>query len=672
MNTMKIHKVFATTENGREQISPKIIKTEKGELTAVRIQFKSSLPLNKFSGIELLLNPRGINEFTAIHRHSEYWCMPSFCQGADEIPQNTQCLLWRGGCLLPVCGDKYLCMASGTPDGYVKLTLNTFCSGICECDTLAFVLGAGDNANTLIADCAELALETTGSDTPLRENRRYPEIFEYLGWCSWDAFRTEVSEQKLLQKCSEFKEKNIPVKWVIIDDMWADTPHLNEPGVKMHDCKLSSFHADKARFPSGLDGCIEKLHARGLKVGMWHPTTGYWSGIEENGQISKDMPQALIRVRRYHTKRAEYSEKTQLVHAPDYESAKTFYESFHAYLKNCGADFIKVDNQSFTHSYYHDTLPIGQVAKSLHRAIDGSARKFFDGALINCMGTSAENMWHRPFSCISRCSDDFQPENREWFTKHILQCSFNSMVQGVFHVCDWDMWWTDDTQAVKNSVLRAISGGPIYVSDTLSRSRREILMPLCLGNGRILRCDKPAVPLLNCVYQNPENCKAPFMLQNTAGGCAYTAAFNLDSENDTVCGDFSPQDIDGLCGDSFVMYEYFTGVIKTVKRNERVNVTLADRNEFRLYAFMPENEVTFLGLHGKMIAAKTMSDITKSSAELAEGGTLMFVSQNEVTAVYSNGKPAKFDKSGELYTANVGRGKVTISCKKTREEYAQN
>ena len=89
MNTMKIHKVFATTENGREQISPKIIKTEKGELTAVRIQFKSSLPLNKFSGIELLLNPRGINEFTAIHRHSEYWCMPSFCQGADEIPQNT-------------------------------------------------------------------------------------------------------------------------------------------------------------------------------------------------------------------------------------------------------------------------------------------------------------------------------------------------------------------------------------------------------------------------------------------------------------------------------------------------------------------------------------------------------------------------------------------------------
>ena len=99
MNTMKIHKVFATTENGREQISPKIIKTEKGELTAVRIQFKSSLPLNKFSGIELLLNPRGINEFTAIHRHSEYWCKTHsvFCGAAVAcfLSAVTNIFAWR-------------------------------------------------------------------------------------------------------------------------------------------------------------------------------------------------------------------------------------------------------------------------------------------------------------------------------------------------------------------------------------------------------------------------------------------------------------------------------------------------------------------------------------------------------------------------------------------------
>lgn len=115
-------------------------------------------------------------------------------------------------------------------------------------------------------------------------------------------------------------------------------------------------------------------------------------------------------------------------------------------------------------------------------------------AMINCMGMGSEDMWNRSVSPISRCSDDFQPENREWFIKHILQCAYNCLVQGQFYYCDWDMWWTDDGQAAKNSILRAISGGPVYVSDTYDRSRAEILKPLCLEDGRILRCDKPAVP----------------------------------------------------------------------------------------------------------------------------------------------------------------------------------
>ena len=31
------------------------------------------------------------------------------------------------------------------------------------------------------------------------------------------------------------------------------------------------------------------------------------------------------------------------------------------------------------------------------------------------------------------------------------------------------MFWTDDAQAVKNCLLRAISGGPVYVNDTLTK-----------------------------------------------------------------------------------------------------------------------------------------------------------------------------------------------------------
>ena len=35
------------------------------------------------------------------------------------------------------------------------------------------------------------------------------------------------------------------------------------------------------------------------------------------------------------------------------------------------------------------------------------------------------------------------------------------------------MWWSDDGQATKNAVLRAMSGGPVYMSDKLGRSVGE-------------------------------------------------------------------------------------------------------------------------------------------------------------------------------------------------------
>ena len=169
------------------------------------------------------------------------------------------------------------------------------------------------------------------------------------------------------------------------------------------------------------------------------------------------------------------------------------------YLRKCGAEFVKIDNQSMSRRYYKKLAPVGQVARQFHDAMEASVGQHFDNQMINCMGMASEDMWNRSVSPNSRCSDDFLPENKAWFTKHILQCSYNCLIQGQFYTCDWDMWWTDDGQAVKNSILRAISGGPIYVSDTLGRSRAEIFKPLVLEDGRILRCDRPAMPARDCL-----------------------------------------------------------------------------------------------------------------------------------------------------------------------------
>ena len=109
----------------------------------------------------------------------------------------------------------------------------------------------------------------------------YPEIFEYLGWCSWDAFQIRVSEENLLQKCEELKEKQIPVKWAILDDMWADCTDLDTAKYDDFDSMmkimkasmLNSFEASPKRFPQGLKHCIDEMKKYGLKIGIWHPTT---------------------------------------------------------------------------------------------------------------------------------------------------------------------------------------------------------------------------------------------------------------------------------------------------------------------------------------------------------------------------------------------------------------
>lgn len=54
----------------------------------------------------------------------------------------------------------------------------------------------------------------------MKEERRSPEIFQYLGWSSWDAFYKEVTDEKIRQKVQELNKKDVPVNWIIIDDGW--------------------------------------------------------------------------------------------------------------------------------------------------------------------------------------------------------------------------------------------------------------------------------------------------------------------------------------------------------------------------------------------------------------------------------------------------------------------
>ena len=607
---MKIYGAYLKTADGNLHFDNVTLKDENFEGThLVSICGGAKEKLDRDLAASFVFDPGDVTEYMADYRYSEYWCRPFFGKEPWELHKRTQCLLYRKktdvwGAVLPLVTDDYKCELCGTERG-AEARLFSWCEKLDSCNAPAFVWCEGDDPYGLLRRCARLAAKICGGGLlKTVDERKYPEILEYLGWCSWDAMQIRVSEADLMKKCEEFKEKNIPVKWMIIDDMWGEVHEFygakyetrEEMFKLMHDSTLYDFAADPRRFPEGLKGAVKKINKYGIKVGIWHPTTGYWSGVTKDGPIAKRLQDSLL------TAKNGY-----LIPSYETEKAYKFYAAFHDFLKESGAEFVKIDNQSMTNRYYRDFDSVGRTSRGFHAAMEKSVNEHFGGSMINCMGMASEDMFNRSDSPVSRCSNDFLPDDREWFRKHIQQCSYNCLVQGQFYFEDWDMWWSHDGQALKNSVIRAISGGPIYVSDELGKSVADILAPLALSDGRILRCNRPATPTRDCLTADPRISDKIFKLQNMCGNSGVIAAFDLRRDEGAVSGFIRPADVEGLCGGEFAVYEHFTREFSVLKADECLSVSLENSDCFKLYILVPlENGNCVIGRTDKFISPATV------------------------------------------------------------------
>ena len=615
---------------------------EKDGITLVYIEalsggfdaFEKGLSIDGDKGVCIDIVAKGSLRYMADYRSIQWWCEPYFDKDFTHLPKETQFLVierkdGKFEVIVPVVNDKYKCVLEGKSADEFTARIFSMYENMYSCEGLAFVYAVGENPLSLTEKCVKTALAVLNTGTRCREERRYPNVLEYLGWCSWDAMQIRVSEKGMLQKCEEFKSKNIPVKWAILDDMWADirsfnkysygTEHMEMINL-MYASALYSFEADKGRFPNGLKKCIEKIKEYGIKVGVGHPTTGYWRGIEKDGEAYKQLSEYLI-------------ESDRGYYVPDWKKDKSYmyYKTIHDFFKKCGADFVKIDNQSMIDRLYKGQAPIGQIADELHSGMEASVGEHFDGAMINCMGMASEDIWSRSISPVSRCSNDFQPENKEWFTKHILQCAYNSIFQGQFYWCDWDMWWTDDAQAKKNSLMRAISGGPIYVSDKIERSKPEILEPLILSDGSILRCDRPAMPSYDCITQDCRISGKALKVQNTVGEYGVMAVLNIDEHEAPVTAEIGGKFIEGFDAEKYAVYEHFSREVRILKKDEEFEVALSDADDYRLYIFAPlVNEFAAIGRIDKFISPKTIKYIHGEEIVLKESGSYAYVKEGKL------------------------------------------
>ncbi len=626
----------------------------KGEALAVSAEAEWFTHGAKFQGMRAFPAKEGVRLelpgaegfFTgpcmAVYQHKAWWIRPAFFTGAAAAPARTQLLLSRQGeeyqCLTAVAGEECRCDFSGGEKG-LRASLSLGAEGHVRCRDLMFTLALGPDPYAACRETVAFALTLLQREHCLRENKTLPEMFQYLGWCSWDAFYQKVNQAGLVEKMEELRQKQVPVRWALIDDGWSDADYSE--GVRL----LRGFDAAPEKFPEGIGGAVKKLKEEfGLFwVGVWQAVMGYWNGLEPGSAAHQEA-------------RAWLAEMPDGRLVPDAEPGKAFafWDHWHSYLERQGVDFAKVDEQSAVSIFHGGRRTYGQACRAAHAGLEGSGAVHFANRVIHCMGTAPEDMWNRTgAAAVSRSSDDFVPHTEHGFREHAIQNSYNSLLHGQFYWGDWDMFWSDHSEARQNSILRAVSGGSVYTSDAPGKTDPAEILPLVLPDGRVLRCRGTGVPTLDCLFEDPVHTRVPLKIWNSGEGFTAVAAFHICQEEAPCQGSLGGEDIPALKGKDLWCWDWESRRACRLKAGERMPFTLQP-GEARLYLLLPAGApVAPLGLADKYLAPAAILRREERdgslTAVLAARGRFAFLAEQEPAAVLADGRPASWKREGCLF-----------------------
>ena len=503
----------------------------------------------RYSSLVITAEIENTRKILAQYIKSPFWVGPSFAESTMDIASKNQALLIKtdNDCkfIFALANENFqTTIRRGQKNNQIEICVNAVAPDIAKLCGAALILSNDKNPYIAVKKAFDLAEKDGLINTKLKKQKAYPKSLEYLGWCTWNAFYHNVSESGIIEKMEEFKAKNIPVRWVLIDDGWSE---VNE------DMTLKSIYEDKNKFPNGLKGIIDILKQKYgiVSVGVWHAATGYWRGMGFKNEFTLTAPSEI-----------------------EVPSGYEFYSMWHSYLKRQGVDFLKVDSQGNIPEFMQNIKNSLERIVSVQQGLDKSAEENFD-FMINCMGMVNINMLNRNTSAICRNSDDFQPDENKSLQNHIVQNVYNAIFNDSLYYCDFDMWWSEHFEAEQNAVLRAISGGPFYLSDKTGYSRADIILKFVDKDGRIERYDRAAMPAAECVFGFDRVLK----IVNTRGADGVVAVFTFDDggETDISCEDF------GGCG-TYAVTEKLTGHRCILNDGEKVSIKLGSHS-VRMFVF---------------------------------------------------------------------------------------
>ncbi|CAA3025711.1 probable galactinol--sucrose galactosyltransferase 2 isoform X2 [Olea europaea subsp. europaea] len=470
-----------------------------------------------------------------------------------------------------------------------------------------------------------------------REKKKLPSILDWFGWCTWDAFYTDVTAEGVDEGLKSLSEGGTPPRFLIIDDGWQQ---IGSEAKEDPSCVVQ----EGAQFANRLTGIKEnekfqkneKLGGQGAglkhvveeakqrhnvkNVYVWHALAGYWGGVHPAGPGMEHYDPALA---------YPVSSPGVLGNQPDIvmdslavhglglvhpKKVFNFYNELHAYLASCGVDGVKVDVQNII-----ETLGAGHggrvsLTRSYHQALEASvARNFPDNGCISCMCHNTDGIYSAKQTAIVRASDDFWPRDPASHTIHISSVAYNTLFLGEFMQPDWDMFHSLHPAADYHAAARAVGGCAIYVSDKPGNHNFELLKKLVLPDGSVLRAQLPGRPTVDCLFADPARDGTSLLKIWNANKCSgMVGVFNCQGagwckvEKKTRIHDTSPgtltcsvkaTDVDAIAqiagpdwnGDA-VVYAYRSGEVVRLPKGASLPVTLKVL-EYELYHFCPVMDI---------------------------------------------------------------------------------
>jgi raffinose synthase len=604
--------------------------------------------------------------FSACHRDEAYWMQPCAGTRLSEVPPETQSLLveledGRFLFVIPLIDELFRFSLLGKGDDSLGLLAETGDAFATGTGGLAAFVTVGADPFALAREGAKSVMARLGTGK-LRRDKPTPDIVAQFGWCTWDAFYADVSADKVREGLRSFRAGGVSPRLLILDDGWQSVERQ-----ATGETRLSAFAAN-SKFKGDLSGLVQSAKQEfGVESFLvWHAVVGYWGGVDAQrlpGYGVLEQTRQFCEGVLFHQPSTNYDWWGNVVGLVPAAHIARFYDDYHRSLAAQGVDGVKVDSQAVLEAVAVRQGGRVPLTRAYRAGLEASVQRHFEGRLINCMSNAQETWYGSSGSTLIRSSIDFFPLQPESHGKHLYSNAQVGLWFGEFMHPDWDMFQSGHEWGAYHAAARAVSGGPVYVSDKVGAQDFELLKRLVCSDGSVLLCDGPGVPTRDVLCHDPTREEVLLKVWNTVGRAGLVAVFNArvgtpGAAGAVLSGAVGPSDVPALTGERFACYLYNAARLQVLNREERVSLELPERG-FELLTFVPiEQGFAAIGLADKLnsaggVARSSWSGTQSCELELRDGGAFLAYSERAPTAVTVAGQPAAFSHETESCALRV-------------------